>query len=207
VDIPSCRGAARFLRVCLWCFAMGFAACSVMSVTLAGHLVTLAVFASSREEGPRGAWAVAAYLCGLVASGWLALAAHEGGHLLAARACGLSPSFARVGPVTFTRVGWEWQAGWTWRHSWFDGVALCRPPAACRWQSLLFIAGGPLGNLAVGIVALPLAVVGPSAVGRCWAALLAVNCAFYGLLSLLPLREALPSDGLAFWRALRGRSA
>jgi hypothetical protein len=196
----------RFLCVYLRCVVVGVALLTILGAALLGHFVTLMVFVSSRDEGPSGVWAAAAYLGGLIAATWLALAAHEGGHLLAARLCGLAPWFARIGPVTLTRVGSQWQAGWTWRHNWLDGIALCFLPGTCRWKRLVVLAGGPLGNLAVGIVAGSLAVMHLSPVGRCWALLLAVNCLFFGLANLLPLQEKLSSDGLAIWRVLRGNT-
>src|SRR5262245_61767213 len=121
----------RILRVGVWCMAMGLAFCSVVCVALIGHFVVLVAFASAHNEAPRGARAVLAYLFGLAVTAWLALSAHEGGHLLAARVCGLVPRSARIGPVTLLRVGSGWQAGWVWRCNWFSGEAVCPGAPGC----------------------------------------------------------------------------
>jgi hypothetical protein len=193
----------RFIRQCLWLVSLATATAFLLLTAVVGDFAVLVV-CLPRLAHPLAGW-VGWTLClvGFPLTLILAAAAHEGGHLLAARVVGMRPLFARLGPVMVTLVGKGWRFGWDRRAEWVTGLAVCDLRGTNRGQRLLFIAGGPLMSLASATVAAVLALAAPSAVVACWSGLYAVHSALLGILCLLPIEERrLASDGLALWRVL-----
>jgi hypothetical protein len=133
----------------------------------------------------------------------LAVAIHEGGHLLGGRLAGLSPFFAHVGPVTFAKRDGRWRVGWDPRQPCLTGRVICDLRRAGRARVAVFLAAGPAANLATGVVALVVALLPSWPLAQAWAGQMAVWSLAFGTFNLLPLRERLfDSDGLALWRVL-----
>jgi hypothetical protein len=131
------------------------------------------------------------------------IAVHEAGHLLGARLAGLRPFFVRVGPVAFTKLDRHWRLRWEPRQPWIGGLVLCHLRGAGRAQIALFLACGPLANLAAGALAVVLAVLPLGSLWQAWFGQFAVLSLFIGAANLLPLRERrFNSDGLGLWLLL-----
>lgn len=180
--------------------ALSLVVTGLMLGVLVGDCVVLILTVPlAKAGGLPGAVVLGAFCLGIPAT--LAIAIHEAGHLLGGRLAGLTPLFASVGPVTFTRTELGWRLGWSRRLPLY-GFARCTEPRDF-WQAFTFALAGPLANFAASMIAAPLALAAaPSLVG-CWLGLLAVHSAFLGICSLLPIIErAHPSDGLFLWRLL-----
>jgi hypothetical protein len=145
---------------------------------------------------------------GVVLSLVLAIAVHEVGHVVGARLAGLRPYLVQIGPVAFTRHGGRWRLGWGRCPRHLGGMVLCHIWGAGRAQLAVFLACGPLANLATGVVAIGLAVLPSVALVQSWSGQFAVVSFALGAVNLLPLRERpLDTDGLALWRILAGPRA
>jgi hypothetical protein len=133
----------------------------------------------------------------------LTVAVHEGGHLLGGRLAGLSPRFAHVGPVTFAKRDGHWRVGWDPRQPLLGGRVVCDLRRAGRARVAVFLAAGPVANLAAFALALALALLPSWPLAQAWAGQLAVLSLAFGAFNLLPFRERLfDSDGFALWRLL-----
>ena len=132
------------------------------------------------------------------------VAVHESGHVMAARAAGMTVTSVRVGPMQFVpnRKGWRWRKAGQLR-TWSGMVlAFPRPEATIRRQRLWMTAGGPLANIVIGSVG---GLIGYALLWNGFAALLLTVSAYnmvVGLLNLLPKEGILPSDGLQIIRWL-----
>ncbi len=144
-------------------------------------------------------------LCGVIPLLFLlTIVCHEAGHLLGGWMAGLSPRFARVGPITLVRERAGWRLRWDSQNSWLGGYAECQGRAAERWRMILFLLAGPATNLLCGLLAGFLIAAPLPALLRGWLGLFAILSLFYGSVNLLPFREQhLNSDGLALLRLLR----
>jgi hypothetical protein len=204
--VNKMRSILWFLGQCLWWGSLGIATTALLFALVIGEFTVLVVFLPRLTQAAGGV-GMAFYLLGLPLTFALAMVLHEAGHLLAGRLAGLRPLFARVGPLTFTRIGfgWGWKCGWDWKAGWLGGFAACNLSVASRWRRLLFIAGGPLSNLMLGASAAIMPLVVPQAMIACWSGLFAVHSILLGLMCLLPLKDrGLPSDGLGLWWMLTG---
>jgi hypothetical protein len=135
---------------------------------------------------------------------WLvAVAIHELGHLAGGRAAGMQALSYIVGPlqIDFRADGWHWQRNRSWSAA--GGLALVMPtPTTTRVGLMGMVAGGPLSSFA--LAALALAVV-PWLPGW-WSGLagaLAVVSAMIGVMTSIPMRAGLPSDGSQLLGLLR----
>ena len=149
-------------------------------------------------------------LClGLLGGGvtfFLAMATHEAGHAVAGRWVGWPPVFVHVGPVALARAGSGWRARFDRRLPWLRGRVETAPGPHARWRLLALVAAGPAANLAAAALAMPLLLLSPSPVVKCWAGLFAAHSLFLGAVSLLPVRErGYASDGLQLWSVATGR--
>jgi hypothetical protein len=197
-------------RVGLWAglvvVAVGLAV--LMFLTGVAYLVVLCVTAPSLSASFGPAGMVAAFALGVPLALALSLAAHEAGHLAAGRTLGLRPGFARVGPLTLTRLGTRWRLGWDRRGRWAGGLVRCETGWGRNWRTAAFLLAGPAANLSLGAAAVVVATLDPLPLVRCWAGLLAANSVLFGLANLVPLREGwLNTDGLALLRLVGGRDA
>src|SRR5262245_30893030 len=162
-----------------------------------GYFAMLVLTAPALEKQLGMPTGLALFCAGVPLTFALAIAGHEVGHLLAGRCAGLSPRFAHVGPITFTRQPGGWRLGWDGQQPWLGGRAVCVPRPRRRWQMALFLIGGPFANLGLGVAAAWLATRGLPALPNCWLGLFALHSMFFGMANFLPLRERrLDSDGL-----------
>jgi len=126
----------------------------------------------------------------------VALATHELGHAVTARAFGWPIVAFRVGPSVWERRAGRWVWCVNWRANWLSGVVLAAPTFVTRRRTCLHSLAGPAINLACGSFFL-LALVG-SLPGwlRCAAVVFAVHSLWFGAFNLLPFRSrGLESDG------------
>jgi hypothetical protein len=183
---------------------------------VAGMLVTGALF------GAGVAWLAARWAPPAALTGWfgadqwdlftlacvpvlwlVAVAVHELGHLAGGRAAGMQALSYIVGPlqIDFRADGWHWQRNRSWSAA--GGLALVMPSqTTTRHGLMLMVAGGPLAS--VLLAGLALAVV-PLLSGW-WAGLagaLALVSALIGLMTSIPMRAGLPSDGSQLLGLLR----
>lgn len=143
---------------------------------------------------------------------YVAVAIHEGGHLLAARRAGMVVLQAGVGFVEFRALRKGWRVGWRRQVNKRQGgyvMAFADPRQDWRRQSMGFVVGGPLANLlAAGLGWLLLPYPGGSFSHALLLAFVATN-ACMGLANLVPARVgALETDGLwllRWWRGLDPR--
>jgi hypothetical protein len=184
--------------------AFGVAMTTVALAAAAGVIVVVVGTAPGliREFG--FVWLAVPAAAAPVAYG-LAIAVHEFGHVLGARAVGYVPLFVHVGPLTFQKVDLRWRAGWDRRQPWYAGKTVCFLRARNRWRTAVFIAAGPLASLLSGLIAGEAATrPGPVALGTL-IGFFAVFSLFFGLANLLPVRDRrLDSDGRALLRLVIG---
>jgi hypothetical protein len=199
----------RALHIGLVWLVLSLTVAPLMLATAAGELATLGAAAVTlvREFGPAVGLSLAGV--GFVVTYPLALAVHEGGHVLGGRLAGWRARSVRVGPVTLTRRQGRWALGWRCRAGWLTGWVETGPGPADRWRPALFVGAGPAASLALGAVAGAVAAAGLPSGLRCWAALFAVHSVCLGVWSVVPLKErGHATDGLRLWRlAVRGGEA
>lgn len=102
---------------------------------------------------------------------WLHIVIHEAGHAVAGLAVGMKPVAFGVGPLRLERSGAGWHLRWGGGIAGIAGFAALLPPAdavARRREQALYLLGGPLSNLLLGVPALLLANAAPPGV---WAIL------------------------------------
>lgn len=87
---------------------------------------------------------------------YLAVAFHEGGHLLAGAIRGFRPCLFIVGPLKLERQGGRWRVGRNRVLPGFGGLAAGIPEHTerLRQRMLMLIAGGPAASLLTGLAAL-----------------------------------------------------
>jgi len=140
---------------------------------------------------------------------WLpTVAIHEFGHVLGARAGGMTVAFVYVGPLQLQALRNGWRVRWQWTrksriHGWV--MAYPDPSRPMRGPGLLMTIAGPAANLLVAIPA-SVAVIawGDSAPGWLAAGLATTNLVA-ALVNLLPTSRDASSDGLLLLQWLRCR--
>lgn len=138
------------------------------------------------------------------------VAIHEGGHVLAGRAIGMTVCRVHVGPLQLLARRRGWRIRWQRQRPGDNAgsvIAVPNPYAAVRRQYLLLIAGGPLANLLAaagcGVLAWRLGL-GSSSGAFCTGA--AVFNLAAGLVNLVPSQSPSgASDGLQLLRQARPR--
>ena len=176
---------------------------------------------------------IAGLLCALVGSmalvhgywgtheslGWLlipaiwitAIAIHEYGHVLGARAMGMTPYLMHIGPLQMWALKRGWRVRWRRQPRGYGGLVMAyvNPYTGLRNQNLVMTAGGPAANLIAAIVTalLALYVQQPD-----------INAFLYGIAgfnlaiavaNLLPRRSTFASDGmlmLEWWKGMHEHS-
>lgn len=193
-------------------------AAAAISVGLlwAGAFETTDGFMKGPRDGPNRRWHLPAGL-GYFLSVPIAVALHEGGHLLGGRLAGFRFVRVKVGPLTLTRTrrttrgkrgsrpGLRWSRT-AWRHRW-GGMALCVPVGEGRLRErfALFCAAGPAASVAAAVLGTAVWAVLPGWWGLAAAGFAAGN-AMTAVGSLIPWQSAtngLPTDGLQLWRLAR----
>ncbi|HEU4455732.1 MAG TPA: hypothetical protein VFR81_21895 [Longimicrobium sp.] len=153
---------------------------------------------------PGGGASVLAVLVGVA---WLAVAAHEAGHLLGGRWMGFRFHLFVVGPVRLSRVGGRVRPGLNRSMALGGGVALSVPPDAreLRTRFAAVAAGGPAASLAcAAAAAAAYALVGDWPLARLCLGVFAVLSAALGAVTLVPnAAGGLPSDGARLLRLAR----
>jgi hypothetical protein len=116
----------------------------------------------------------------------------------------MRPLHFMVGPLQLdmTAAPWRWQRNRSW--SLAGGLALAMPaPSTSRRGLMVMVAGGPLASVLLAWLALAMAAVLPG----WWSGLsgaLAVLSMLIAVMTLVPLRAGLPSDGSQLIGLLRG---
>ncbi|MEE9100010.1 site-2 protease family protein [Pseudomonas nitroreducens] len=157
---------------------------------------------------PGGAiWSLSGIVAGLCIV-YLSVVVHELGHLLAARWAGMTVLRMRVGRLDVRLLRKGWKLGFAPRtQKRLQGfvMAFADPRAAWRRQHMGFVAGGPLANLILAVLAGALgAWLAPGAAHGMLLAFAACN-ACIGVANLLPVeRKPQVSDGLWLLRWWRG---
>lgn len=126
-------------------------------------------------------------------SAWLHTVLHEAGHAIAGVAVGLKPLAFGVGPLRAERGERGWQLRWGGSVSGIGGFALLLPPVGAspgvRAQAV-YLLGGPLANLLVAALALPmlLALDGPAWAEIALGVFVGVGV-IIGVINLVPFRS------------------
>jgi hypothetical protein len=136
---------------------------------------------------------------------------HEAGHFLAGRACGFRLARFRIGPAELVmpnvfkpedRPKWKWH--WRWRSLWSGSIGMrAKNDAQTRMllRYLVYLAGGPLGNLGAALLALPVAL-HQSTLGGIGKYFI-VGSVLFGVGNLVPLKRlGVESDGYVLWSLL-----
>lgn len=132
-------------------------------------------------------------LAAFLVSMWLHTVIHEAGHALAGLAGGLKPVAFGLGHLRLQRTAGGWRFRWGGGIAGIGGFAMLLPPADAvprRREQALYILGGPLSNLLLGVPALLLANAAPPGV---WAILgfgFGVAGLVTGLVNLVPFKTA-----------------
>ncbi|QSX77970.1 zinc metalloprotease [Agrilutibacter solisilvae] len=147
------------------------------------------------------------FLC--VALWVLAVAVHEGGHVLGARASGMTVFHASVGRLEFKAQRRGWRVRWNRKKPQLAGlvVAFPDPRVPMRAPCMLMTVAGPAANALVGgLCALLAAALWERGGSACWLLLsfASINLPL-ALTNLLPTQKHAASDGLMLLRWLRAR--
>jgi hypothetical protein len=147
----------------------------------------------------------------LVAGGWLALAAHEGGHVVTGLLVRFRFGFFALGPLRLVAEGERIRLRWNRVLSSWGGMAMMvpgeRPRLAARIA--LFAAGGPVTSLAVAVAAFWAAVVllpGTAAGRFSMATALMSSAVFLATAQPFGTGTGIPSDGGRVLMFLRHRA-
>lgn len=140
---------------------------------------------------------------------WLAVVLHELGHLAGGLMRGMRFLLLIVGPLRLRRTadGLRWD--WVRHGGTFAGLAAAIPDATRdqRVQSLWLIAGGPLANLLLALLAFALAAALPNHAGG-HALMFGVLSTLMFVVNALPMRvRGLMTDGFQFRELVRGGGA
>lgn len=162
---------------------------------------------AARALGDAPAWQLVPLLASLVLSLWLQLIVHEAGHALAGMARGMRPVGIGLGPLRMERGVGGWRTRWGGGVRGIGGFAALVPaPDRARpaRDEAIYLAGGPLANLAAAAVAaIPLA----SGATGLWAGALWMFAGvgtMLGVINLLPFHsQGWRSDGRGLLDLLR----
>lgn len=128
-----------------------------------------------------------------VVSMWLHIVIHEAGHAVAGMAAGLKPVAFGVGPLRMERAADGWHVRWGGGMAGISGFAMLLPPADARprrREQALYLLGGPLSNLVVGVPALLLANAAAPGVGMLLGFAFGAAGIVIGLVNLVPFKTA-----------------
>lgn len=128
------------------------------------------------------------------------LAIHEWGHVVGARAAGMTVSYVVVGPIQLLAQRRGWRVRWQRlkKKTAVHGLVMAYPDTdrPMRGAYMLMTAAGPAANLLIGLVAVAITLaLGDSAFGWIAAGVAALNLAV-GLANLIPTSREMASDGL-----------
>jgi hypothetical protein len=142
------------------------------------------------DPGPLGAIGL---LVAFVVSIWLHVIVHEAGHAVAGLAGGLKPVAFGVGPLRMERTahGWRWRRGGALAG--ISGFALLLPPADARprrREQALYLLGGPLSNLLVGVPILLLSMAAPPGAWTVVGYAFGIAGIVLGVVNLVPFKTA-----------------
>ncbi len=137
---------------------------------------------------------------------YVALVAHEAGHVVAGRIVGFRFGILGVGPLCLARSGETLSLRWLPPSHW-GPFSLAYPTTAEHVPSRLAwcVAGGPLASLLIALLAASCVRILPPE-GRhftAWLALLSA-CVFLATAQPFGTGAGIPSDGRRFWGLLRG---
>lgn len=136
---------------------------------------------------------------------------HELGHLAAGNASGLALVRFRVGPIELSRpsvlrlqepfqLHWRWK----WRYLGSGYISMCAGQSALVWprrRYVIYLLGGPLGNLGSALLALPIAL--QDTMAGAIAKYFVILSVLLGAGNLIPFaRYGLESDGSQLWALL-----
>src|SRR5205823_4263464 len=126
---------------------------SASGLTLLGCLYFWQLFVLEFISPAAFGWTLAAGVTAPVALVWAAIAIHELGHLLVARAAGLRVQLVIMGPVRLARAGLRFRARVNWRSA-TPGLVLAAPADGRDLAGRLaaFVAAGPVANLVAGLL-------------------------------------------------------
>ena len=141
----------------------------------------------------------------LIPALYVAIAAHELGHLAAGRLAGLDAGGISVGAFVFVKSGKNWIFRFE-RKRWLGGFLMpLTPPGDCRpWQFTWFLAGGPLASFALAAFAWLLWARGGDGAWD-WAGTLLWVAGFMALMSGVPSSSGslAKADSVRLWQFLR----
>jgi hypothetical protein len=148
---------------------------------------------SGRTLPPIHVW----YFAVAVASWAISIVVHEAGHLLAGRLVGFRFLSLYLGPLRLSRESGSLRATWSAAYA-MRGACVSVPvrwagDASFRRSMIVFVAAGPLVNLALGA---------PALAGGIALRIFAIVSLLAGLLSLIPIRGG-ATDGTQLRRAIR----
>ena len=171
---------------------------------------------------------IAGLLCALVGSmslvqgywgthealGWLlvpvlwvsAIAIHEYGHVLGARAMGMTPYLMHIGPLQMWALNRGWRMRWRRQRRGYNGLVMAyvNPYTGLRNQDLVMTAAGPAANLIVAIIAALFALyVQQPEVEAFLFGIAGYNLAI-AVANLLPRCSTFASDGMRLLERLKG---
>jgi hypothetical protein len=145
-------------------------------------------------------------LAGLVAL-YVALLAHEAGHVVAGQFAGFRFGLLGVGPVCIVRFGQKLRLRWLPPSHW-GPFALAYPvtPDRIAARAAWYVAGGPLASLALALAAAACVWLAPDRAILRWATPLALVSASIFVATAQPFGTGagVPSDGGRVWATLRG---
>lgn len=133
-------------------------------------------------------------------------AIHEYGHVLGARASGMTPFLMKIGPLQFIARRGGWRMRWQRPERGYAGyvTAFINPCVSLRRQQLVMIAAGPFANLmAACVLGMPGLYLIDSNVGVFLVGVAAFNLAV-ALGNLLPTKRSMANDGMQMLAWLQG---
>jgi hypothetical protein len=136
----------------------------------------------------------------------VSVALHEYGHVLGARAMGMTPYLMHIGPLQMSKRRRGWRIRWKDKRAGYAGMvmAFVNPHARLRGQYLAMLAAGPGMNLIVALAAAcgALYLVQSELSAFLWG-FAGINVAL-ALVNLVPRRKRMASDGRHIVELCRG---
>lgn len=177
-----------------------------VTMVACGVIIGMSVLVVYLADPTSFAWLHEIELLGSLAVGFfLSIALHEFGHAAAGWLAGMRLIAIRVGPLMLSRWHSSYRLGWI-KKGFFSGGTLMVPrsPAQLRTRYFAFVVGGPIAGVLVftGLVVFGI----PSSQNpdvQLWFAFTALFTALSILLSVLPIRSRIPSDGARIIDLLR----
>lgn len=157
-----------------------------------------------------GAWDAIALCIALPVMLWLQIVAHEAGHAVAGLMAGHRVLALGIGPLKAERGGGSWRIRWSGHVRSIAGFVLLLPRTAApsRWESTVYLLGGPLSNLVVAALAALWATPDPgqgTTIGHALARMVAGTGVLVGVINLMPfLVGGWSSDGRQLFKLWQG---